>query len=140
FAVALAAAASIGGRAIWGTRTPALDTTKYFVLPIEGDASAPRSQAYDLVLQALGKWKGVTIVDRFTMRNVLGSDTALVNDRQALKAARSIGAGRYVRTRLTGGAKGLRLYGALFDASEGSRLHEASMALPLDLAGADSVL
>ena len=140
FAVALAAAASIGGRAIWGTRTPPIDTTKYFVIPIEGDVSAPRSQTYDLMLQSMGRWKGVTIVDRFTMRNVLGSDSALVNERQALKAARSVGAGRYVRARLSGGANGLRLYGALFDAGEGTRLHEASVSLPLDLRGADSIL
>jgi tRNA A-37 threonylcarbamoyl transferase component Bud32/tetratricopeptide (TPR) repeat protein len=140
FVVALAAAASIGGRAIWGARVPPLDTTKYFVFPIEGDASAPRSQTYDLMLQSLGRWKGVTVVDRFTARNALGSDTAVVNDRQALKAARGTGAGRYVRSRLTRSSTGLRLYGALFDASEGARLHEASLALPVDLGGADSIL
>jgi serine/threonine protein kinase len=139
FAVALVAAASIGGRAIW-PRTPPIDTTKYFVLPFEGDASAPRSQAYDIMLQALGRWRGVSVVDPFTTRNALGSDSIVVNDPQALRLARSVGAGRYVRARLTRSPTGLRMYGALFDVDAGTRLHEASVSVPLNLVGIDSAL
>src|SRR5438034_6278118 len=140
FAVALAAAASIGGRAIWGTRTPPIDTTKYFVLPIEGDASTPKSQAYDLLLQALGRSGGLNIVDRFAARDALGSDSAVVNDRQAIRAARTVAAGRYVRARLTNTPTGVRVYGALFDVAEGTRLQEASVSIPINLSGADSAL
>src|SRR5207253_7479681 len=139
FAVLAIVTASIGGRFIWGTRVEP-DSTKYVVLPVEAGANVPASQSYDLLLQAFSRWKGITIADRFSVGARLGSDSSSLTDRVASNTAKDLGAGKYVRTRLTTAEGRFRAYAALFEARNNARVSEASTTIDLSMRGADTAL
>jgi eukaryotic-like serine/threonine-protein kinase len=132
FVVALAAAANI----LWPKDTPT-DPTKYVLLPVEGDSSALVSETYDLLHQALASWQGVNIVDRFAVQEILGSDQR-VSDRDASRVSRQLGAGRYVRARVTRTGQDIRAYAAVYDGLNHARITDSSITLDRTLHLSDS--
>lgn len=139
-AVGLMAAISTGVRRMLNGADVPLDTSSYLLLPVETDSAAESNQLYDAMLQMMGRWRGVTVVDRFTARSELGSDTLDVSERRAASAARAVRAGRYVRSRVMRTPTESRLYGAVFDAADGTRLYDVSIPLPTSRSGGDTAV
>lgn len=139
-AVGLVAAVSTGVRRMWNRVDVPLDTTSYFLLPVEADTPAEGNQLYDAMLQMMARWRGVSVVDRFTARSALGRDTIGVSERRAASAARAVRAGRYVRSRVMRTPTESRLYGAVFETMDGTRLYDVSVPLPPFRSGGDSAV
>ena len=125
---------------VGGRFGPVVDTTRIVIFPVEGEASAPRSQAYDLLQQHFAKWNGVNLVDEVAMRDIRGSESAVESEREARDAAGAAGAGRFVRTRLTSSGDNLRLWSGLYDTASGARLYETTATLPKSFSGAPAAI
>ncbi|HJQ21692.1 MAG TPA: serine/threonine-protein kinase [Gemmatimonadaceae bacterium] len=125
-------------RSVLSNHKIAPDTSAYLVLPIEGGA-ADSAHVYDRLTQDMSRWQGITVVDPFTARGALGRDTVNVSAERAAAVALDMRAGRYVRARLARVGTQARVYGAVFDATDGSRLFEASVSIPSSAPAVDSV-
>jgi tRNA A-37 threonylcarbamoyl transferase component Bud32 len=142
FAVGLAAVAMVNWEPwkVGGRFGPKPDTTRIAIMPVEGDASAPRREAYDLLKQGFNRWQGVTLVDELTLRNSRDSDAPVSNEREAQDAALEAGAGRFVRSRVTPSGDGLRLWTGLFESQSGVRLAESSSLISRQMSGASDAI
>lgn len=143
----LAAAATLAlGFAAWRPWEPGkafgavLDTTRIMILPMEGDSSAPRKLAFDLMQQGFARWKGVDVVDEMAMRDARGSDQPVADDIGAQRAAAAGTAGRYVRAQLTRSGGNLRLWSGLFETRSGAKLYEATTTLEPSMTGAPAAI
>jgi tRNA A-37 threonylcarbamoyl transferase component Bud32 len=143
----LATVAVLGlGMAAWRPWEPGkafgalIDTTRIMVLPVEGDSSAPRKLAYDLLQQGFASWRGVNVLDEVAMRDARGSDLPVRSSDEARYAAGSGGAGKYVRTQLTHSGRQLRLWSGIFDTRTGAKLHEATTNLDPSMAAAPTAI
>jgi tRNA A-37 threonylcarbamoyl transferase component Bud32 len=137
-AVVVVAAIAFTSTHVSARRTPSAppDTTHFVLFPLEREMSQdPAWRDDDLLQQAFARWKGVQLVDEFRVAEELRGVDHLSPDRAA-SLAKSLGAGRYIRGKLTtlGGKR--RAYLVIYDAATNTSLYKAASAVPLDLPAA----
>lgn len=118
-----------------------LDTLRYVILPFDPEQGAAAPPHLDQLLQdAVTRWRGITVVDRFQVRDALSRrDSGSLSPGTALAVSSDLGAGRFVRGEVSRIGDSLRIRAGLYDATgEGSPLREGAVKLGSDLAGADS--
>jgi hypothetical protein len=119
------------------------DTTRYAIVSFGQDSAVPTTLHPALLLQdALGQWSGVQLVDPFQVRDAISrSDTAGFRTTDWVRLATSLGAGRYIRAGATRVGDSIRIEAVLYGASGGAgggAIRNATVRLPVDLAGADA--
>jgi len=126
-----------------GDERSAIDTARYAVLEPVGLAAgdAVTRELAQLLQAALGRWRGVNVVDRFQV----GDRTAREGDRpinpeDAGRLARDLGAGRYFRSEAVRSGDSLRLRLGFFEVGRPAAFGEEATVLRGDLVGADSVI
>lgn len=113
------------------------DTTRLVVIPLEGAATrATQWHDDDLLHQALSRWRGLYVVDQFQVADALRRAGPIESTDRADELARSLGAGRYVRGRLTASGDGWRAYLALYQIGNQRPLYAATERLPADFRSA----
>lgn len=151
-AMALGVGATILLLALWaiigpGRRSPAtsdvvLDTARYAVLPFETGEGVDVTVNEDQFLRdALGGWSGLSVVDRFQVRDALErTGKTLLTSADAERIAGHLGAGRYIRGSVSRTGDSIRVHASLYDTpSGGVMLTDASASLAPSLEGAESV-
>ena len=119
--------------------SPALDSTRYVVLPFRQGRGASADLAPELQLQdAFARWNGLTVVDHLQIADAFArSDSTGFDVRRARDLAESFGGGRLVWGDVAAIGDSLRLHVTLYDTRTGNTLSEATVKLPRDSAGAD---
>jgi tetratricopeptide (TPR) repeat protein len=135
----LTALTALTGAAIWLGSTainrhnekaaPQLDTTRYAVLPIEQTGVAASTlDADQLMRDALGRWGGIAVVDRFATRDRLGMARRSLSSGDAGDVAASLNAGRYIRGELIREPDGsLRLHAGLYSTRSNALLSDPTI-------------
>jgi len=108
-----------------------LEPTRYVVLPVEADSALASATVDELLQRAFRNWRDLDVPNRFRLDEALGSARAVRDERHALSVARSLGAGRYVRSRLTRRGSDLTLTAVVFDSEKQTQLAEASTGLSI---------
>ena len=86
-----------------------LDTTRVVVFPFEGEGAAT-VQPTELLVEALSRWRGISVVDPFQVADAVARSNASKEARgSGREIARSLGAGRYIRGRISSASDSLRL-------------------------------
>jgi tRNA A-37 threonylcarbamoyl transferase component Bud32 len=140
--VLLATAAILAGTRLRqgdSVRAGAADTTRIAVLPVETPDGAAHD-AHDLLSQAFARWQGISVVDRTTMLAAQGYQDPPRSDADARATALRLGAGRYVRARVSAVGGGERMWAALYDVGGDRPLAESRADLPSSAAARDSVV
>lgn len=120
----------------WFSRS-SLDTTYVAVFPLERDSLTTGRVIYDdLLYEALARWRGVFLVDQLQVSDALRQRRPIASTRDAARLARSLGAGRYVRGRVTSLGERWRVHAALFDALRSQSLYQVTIETPADLSAA----
>ena len=149
--VAVGLTALVGAAVWWGAATlgrpdgaanlARLDTTRYAVLPIEGDAQVRASASADQSFRdAVARWQGVSVAGVLEMREILARrGAAHLTSAAAQGVAAAAGAGRYFRGDFFRAPDGtLRLHAALYSTRDNTVLADSTALLRPDLADADS--
>ena len=119
------------------TATQHPDTTRLVVFPLERDSSAGvRTYDDDLLHEALSRWRGIILVDQMQIADAIRRRGQIRSGPEAGALSASLGAGRYVRGRLTPVGNAWRAYAALYNNGDTRALYQATEHVPLDLAGA----
>ncbi|MEX2153124.1 MAG: serine/threonine-protein kinase [Gemmatimonadaceae bacterium] len=114
-----------------------MDTTRLVVLPLERDSSATSPWLDDdLLQQGLARWRGFTVVDQYQVADALRQYGAIGTSDDAAAIAKSLGAGRYIRGRITALGGDSRVTLSLYDASREQSLYQKAANIPKDIAGA----
>ncbi|HTE44050.1 MAG TPA: serine/threonine-protein kinase, partial [Gemmatimonadaceae bacterium] len=97
----------------------ALDSTRYAIIPFRRDsASAVSIHESEIIYDAITRWEGVRAVDLFQVRDELRRDGGIPgNATAASRAARRVGAGRYIWGQVTSSGSQTRVRAQLFDTS-----------------------
>src|ERR1043165_2591453 len=131
--VATAAIALTAKSAGWAPFTSAIpiDTTLVAILPVESRGGFDPTTGQELLIEGLRSWSGVSTVETFSTNDAIRRQAkgALPNQaalglsiEDAAEVVRSLGAGRFIKARITDGS-GLRgIYGALYDVKSGRDL------------------
>jgi tRNA A-37 threonylcarbamoyl transferase component Bud32/tetratricopeptide (TPR) repeat protein len=119
----------------------AIDTTRVAILPVETTGGMDPVAGQELLTEGLRAWSGVSAVETFSMNDALRhrgrgagpAQAALgLSLDDAAEVVLGLGAGRFIRSRLTE-ASGLRgVYAALYDAESQRELYHARLPLPDD--------
>jgi tetratricopeptide (TPR) repeat protein len=108
---------------------PALDSSRYAILPFRREQEAPMELSPELMLHdALARWRGVSVVEQFQVQDAvrrLGG--ARISARDAPRITRRLGAGRYVWGEVASAGDSLRVHATLFDARDGTELGSATV-------------
>ena len=124
----LAAAAAISSHFVISSTEFVGDTTQIALLPVEGDDPDRSTQVYEAMYQGLGRWRDVSTTDAFKVREAVRRVGGVSSETDARRVASSLGAGRFVRGRITRDGSAWRAYAGLYDTKSGRRLSEASVA------------
>jgi hypothetical protein len=102
-----------------------LDTTRYAILPFEyhADVGTPLNEVQRLH-DAFARWRGIALSDPLTMRDLVDrQQQRSLTPGEAMRLARRLGAGRYVRGAVSPlGTDSLRVQGWLYASADGSVL------------------
>jgi serine/threonine-protein kinase len=128
--VTAAAGAAFYGRHLRPARHTAasVDTTILLVLPPEpasGENDTSVVRTTERLYDAFRRWHGLSLVDRFLADSAIRSEQGAASERPA-ELALSLGAGRYVRTRLTRIGDSLSVYQALYDVRYSAPLYQTT--------------
>lgn len=146
---ALAVAAATAAVTLWSTKPSMdgplqVDTALYAVLPFARSERVPQGALLEqLVQDALARWGGVKVVARFQINDAMTRrrGTGVISSSEAVRVARQLGAGRYVRGDISTSGDSVLLRAGLFDATRsGGALQEQVVTLSGELAGADSIV
>jgi tRNA A-37 threonylcarbamoyl transferase component Bud32 len=114
------------------------DTTRYVILPFERAPGIASFNEEQLLGDAFGHWHGITVVDPFQVRDAIAQVGNVATTRTAQRVAGVLGAGRYVRGEVSNAGDSLRVYGGVYDAANGSLVHDGVIKVVADLESADS--
>src|SRR5204863_9947886 len=126
---------------VWAPRRAAVaaDTTRLVLFPLEGRTSSHVSwRDDDLMNQALSRWRGLRVVDQFQVADGVRRTGPNLTPEDAESLARSLGAGRYIRGKLTEHGSQWRAYVVLYDVGASRPLYSAADQIPTDLAAASA--
>ena len=113
------------------------DTTRLVLLPIE--RAGPEAASWrdeDLLHQAFARWRDIKVVDQFQVADAIRRFGTVEGASEARRIAESLGAGRYVRARLTPLGVGWRLSASVYDMNAARPLYQTFEAIPGDISGA----
>ena len=114
--------------------TPAIDTTRYAVLPFVYDSGLAPLDERAALRDALGsRWLGITLVEELRESEMLAQHSGPGwTTNEALLSARGLGAGRFVRGRVSRVGDSLRVLAGLYDATAGgAQLSFGTARLPI---------
>lgn len=118
-------------------RAPVADTSRLAVLPLEHEgSSAPPWRDDDLLQQGFSRWRGIAVVDQFQISDAVRRVGSIRSITDASRIATSLGAGRFIRGRVTAEPDGWRISASLYDAQREQPLYQANERVPADLIGA----
>jgi tetratricopeptide (TPR) repeat protein len=141
--------AVVAGWGVWESRRSSSpsgasrpDTSHYAVLPFDVTNGVSSELVVEqLVQDALTRWTGISLVDRFQVADMLARrQPGAMSTNEAIRMARTLGAGRFVRGDVSMLPDSLRIHAALYDAVEGGILQEGTVRVGLNLARADSAV
>jgi DNA-binding SARP family transcriptional activator len=125
------------GEGVVRARNPALDTSRYAVLPILDDSTVPAGTRAAVYLEdALAQWSGISVVPAFQVGEAVARREAPLSLRDAREIAVALRAGRFTSGFATRVGDSIRVQVGLFDTGTGERLAVSSLKLPLDVTGA----
>ena len=130
-----------GGGGSRGSVLPAADTSRYAILPVEAEGEAAAAlNAEDRLHDAFSRWNGISLADGFQVRDAVARKGIGVplNHEAARAIAREVGAGRYIRTKVTQSGDSLRVEAVLYDLGTDSTLYQQAVKVPVSQAEADS--
>jgi len=114
-----------------------LDTTRFALLPFEYDPpTLERPNDTQRLEDALERWKGVTVVDPFQVRESVqrvGSSRLRASD--ARRVAELVGAGRYIRATVTRIERTVRVHATLYDTRSNVVLSDSVIRIDSTMAG-----
>ena len=112
--------------------SPALDTTKYVVLPFESGASTVTGAAVaDAIYSGLREWNGLPLVQDAAVRDAIGPQrTAITSLGEAISTAAAMGAGRLVWGTIAGNDNALTVRATLYDVASSSAIRHADVNAP----------
>ena len=150
FAIALVAGVAwLGWQGLGGRTVEAapgeIDTSRYLILSpaTDGDGGTGTAIA-QLLRDEFSRWKGVSVVDPFLLRDALGSRSGAALDGDAIRQlAAQNNAGRFIRMAVTVVGESLRVNTALFDtrSAAGARpIGDQSVHVARDLSHANAAL
>ena len=118
------------------------DTTRLVIFPFERDKGVRDSvDESTLLREAFGRWKGVTIVDGFQVQEALARADTPSTLRQWAGLSRELGAGRFVRTRITPLGDSSLIQAVMYDAGgRGRAIIDQTVRIPAQVTGAESIL
>jgi tetratricopeptide (TPR) repeat protein len=109
----------------------ATDTTRVVLLPLEG-ASPTGTLENELLYEAFARWNGIILVDPFQVTDAVRRRGKVASEDDARAVARSLGAGRYVRGRITRLGDSVSVRAGLYDVDRDAPLQIASVRTGLD--------
>ena len=120
-----------------------LDSTRYAILPFaRGDEIPVSLPVEQMVQEAVSRWTGVRVVDRFLTNDAFaaaGSDR--LSNAGSARIASGLGAGRFLRGEVSKTGDSLRIYLALYDSDAPSQpTGDGTVRVGPALQGADSTL
>jgi len=127
------------GAWISGAMSPGapLDTTRVALLPFEYDPpTLERPNDTQRLEDALERWKGVTVVDPFQIRDAVqrvGSSPLRASEAQ--RAATLVAAGRYIRANVTRIERTIRVHASLYDTRSNTVLSDSVIRLDSSMTG-----
>ncbi len=149
--LSLAAAAFWAARQDWfplklaaaSASSPAApDTFRYVILPFEHSDSGQLFIEDQMLRDALTRWSGIAIVDRFQVRDALARLGARPLTSDGVRSvALQLRAGRYIRGEVSPIGDSIRVHASVYDAlRDGALLTEGAVKLAPDLNKADSAI
>ncbi len=122
---------------------PALDTSRVAIIALdESGALTASPEAEQLLNDAIKRWEGITVADRFQVRGALTrrGTPGPVSAETMRRAAEQTGSGRYVRLELSRAGDSTRAHAGLYDTRGENRiaLKDTTARVAPDLHGADS--
>jgi DNA-binding SARP family transcriptional activator/tetratricopeptide (TPR) repeat protein/predicted Ser/Thr protein kinase len=113
------------------------DTTHLVVLPVEHDGSGMgRTIDDDLLYEALSRWSGVVLVDQFQVVETIRRKGDLRPKGSTAALVTGLGAGRYVRTRVSAMGDSMRVYAALYDVVDERPVFQVSAQISSEVGSA----
>jgi tetratricopeptide (TPR) repeat protein len=112
------------------SRVP-LDTSRVAILPFT-DSTRGQFAGEDLLYEGLRRWKGLSLVENFEVGDAIRQSGSPVTASDARAMARRVGAGRFVRGRISHSGAKSRVVASIFDTRSGRLLHETAVMLPVD--------
>jgi len=95
-----------------------VDTLRYAILPFERTAGVATFDESRMLEDALTRWSGITVVDRFQAREAIARrGIGPLSSGDARAVALELRAGRYIRGDVTPIGDSIRVHAALYDAS-----------------------
>jgi TolB-like protein len=106
--------------------TAPVDSTRVVVFPFDSEPAAQSGQVTELLVEALSRWRGVSVVDPFLVSDVTARAAASGTKANVRELARSLGAGRYVRGRVSTVGDSIRVTAVLYDVARDAPLYSVS--------------
>jgi tRNA A-37 threonylcarbamoyl transferase component Bud32/tetratricopeptide (TPR) repeat protein len=112
-----------------GLLSPALDTTRFVVLPFEGRAvSVSGSDVAGAIYASLRQWNGLSLVEDLAVRDAIGAQRTMITSLgEAISTAAAMGAGRLVWGQITGTGEVMTLRAGVYDVASSSALRHATV-------------
>ncbi len=113
-----------------GLLSPALDTSRFVVLPFEGEiaSSVSGADAADAFYAGLRQWNGLPLVEDLAVRDAIGAyRTQITSLGEAIATAAAMGAGRLVWGRIASTSEGMTLTASVYDVASSSALRHATV-------------
>jgi tetratricopeptide (TPR) repeat protein len=102
-----------------------VDTMRVALLPLEG-ATGSATPEDELLYEAFARWQDVNLVDPFQVTDAVRRHGHVASEDDARAVARALGAGRYVRGRVTRLGDSLSIRAGLYDVTNPQALHIAT--------------
>jgi eukaryotic-like serine/threonine-protein kinase len=109
----------------------ALDTLRVAILPFD-DSLALDVGASDLLYESIRRWKGISPVESFTISDAVRRYGLPTTTEAGASIARRVGAGRFIRGRVTRTPGQIRIVAALVDTRTRQTVYDTVVAAPND--------
>lgn len=112
-----------------GLLSPALDTTRFVVLPFQGGAaSLSGADVANAIYVGLRQWNGLSLVEDLAVRDAIGAHrTAITSLGEAISTAAAMGAGRLVWGRVGTAGEGITVSAEVYDVASRSAIRHATI-------------
>ena len=126
-------------------RRGGLDSLRFAVLPfVQSDNAAGTAAVERMVQDALDRWTGLSVVDRFQVSEAMArrqDQVSPLTSAEAVRIARGLRAGKYLRGEVSQRGDSLSVRVELFESTAiGRKLRDRTVSLSTSLAHADSTL
>jgi hypothetical protein len=115
-----------------------VDTTRFVLLPLERDETAAPWRDDDVFRESLARWRGISVLDQFLVADALRRYGPIRSTDDAVALASSLGAGRYIRGRVSSVGDAWLVSASLYDVARGKPLYAARERITRDLVAASA--